>query len=91
MDKHQLSTPIWTKSSYSDNNGGNCVEVALTWMKSSYSDRDGGNCIEVAPGTPDAVPVRDSKDPDGPVLVFPRGGWSSFVAALKDGEFPAVA
>ncbi|MEW2435624.1 DUF397 domain-containing protein [Streptomyces caniferus] len=59
-------------------------------MKSSYSDRDGGNCIEVAPGIPDAVPVRDSKDPHGAVLVFPTGGWSSFVDALKSGEFPAA-
>ncbi|SOE11690.1 protein of unknown function [Streptomyces sp. 2323.1] len=90
MDKHQLSTAIWIKSSYSGNNGGDCIEVALTWMKSSYSDRDGGNCIEVAPGIPDAVPVRDSKDPHGPVLVFPTEGWSSFVGALKSGEFPAA-
>ncbi|WP_239471985.1 DUF397 domain-containing protein [Streptomyces sp. NEAU-S7GS2] len=90
MDRFELGAATWVKSSYSDNNGGNCIEVALTWMKSSYSDRDGGDCIEVAPGIPDAVPVRDSKDPHGPVLVFPTGGWSSFVAALKDGEFPAA-
>ncbi|GFE14851.1 hypothetical protein Sgleb_28980 [Streptomyces glebosus] len=63
---------------------------AVTWAKSSYSGNNGGNCIEVAPGIPDAVPVRDSKDPDGPVLVFPTGGWSSFVAALKNGEFPTA-
>lgn len=88
MGRHELSTVTWTKSSYSGANGGNCIEVALTWIKSSYSHDDGGDCIEVAPGTPDAVPVRDSKDPHGPVLVFPTGGWSSFVAALKGGEFP---
>ncbi|MCF3175945.1 DUF397 domain-containing protein [Streptomyces sioyaensis] len=34
--------------------------------------------------------MRDSKDPHGPVLVFPTGGWSSFVGALKSGEFPAA-
>ena len=90
MDRHELSAATWIKSSYSGANGGNCIEVALTWMKSSYSDDNGGNCIEVAPGIPDAVPVRDSKDPHGPVLVFPTGGWSSFVAALKSGEFPAA-
>nr|WP_285504109.1 DUF397 domain-containing protein [Streptomyces sp. NBRC 13847] len=89
MNRPEFSAAIWTKSSYSGNNGGNCIEVALTWMKSSYSDRDGGNCIEVAPGIPDSVPVRDSKDPNGPVLVFPTGGWSSFVGAVKNGEFPA--
>ncbi|WP_308290119.1 DUF397 domain-containing protein [Streptomyces kronopolitis] len=43
----------------------------------------------MAPGIPDSVPVRDSKDPNGPVLVFPTGGWSSFVGALKNREFPA--
>ncbi|MEV5121578.1 DUF397 domain-containing protein [Streptomyces decoyicus] len=90
MNRPELSAATWTKSSYSGANGGNCIEAALTWMKSSYSDRDGGDCIEVAPGIPDAVPVRDSKDPHGPVLVFPTGGWSSFVGALKSGEFPAA-
>ncbi|RAJ59924.1 uncharacterized protein DUF397 [Streptomyces sp. Amel2xB2] len=38
----------WFKSSYSDNEGGACVEVALDWRKSSYSSGEGGNCIEVA-------------------------------------------
>ncbi|MCE4945832.1 DUF397 domain-containing protein [Streptomyces albulus] len=61
---------------------------STTWVKSSYSDRDGGNCIEVAPGFPGVVPVRDSKDPLGPVLVIPAHGWSSFVAAVKSGGFP---
>ncbi|RXS73788.1 DUF397 domain-containing protein [Streptomyces sp. TM32] len=35
------------------------------------------------------VPVRDSKNPDGPALVFPAGGWSSFVSAVQRGEFTA--
>ncbi|MFG2885483.1 DUF397 domain-containing protein [Streptomyces sp. NPDC048297] len=38
----------WFKSSYSDSEGGNCVEVALNWFKSSYSDSEGGACVEVA-------------------------------------------
>lgn len=58
------------------------------WVKSSYSGDNGGNCIEIAPGTPGAVPVRDSKDPHGPTLVFPAAEWSSFVAAIKNGNFP---
>ncbi|MGW2405284.1 DUF397 domain-containing protein [Streptomyces sp. NPDC001739] len=32
---------------------------------------------------PGVVPVRDSKNADGPVLFFPVGEWSSFVAAVK--------
>ncbi|MFE3769692.1 DUF397 domain-containing protein [Streptomyces sp. CB02959] len=43
----------------------------------------------MAPGFPGVVPVRDSKDPRGPVLVVPVDGWSSFVVAIKGGEFTA--
>ncbi|REK90930.1 DUF397 domain-containing protein [Streptomyces inhibens] len=35
------------------------------------------------------VPVHDSKAPDGPALVFPAGGWTSFVSAVKRGQFSA--
>ncbi|WP_107094763.1 DUF397 domain-containing protein [Streptomyces sp. XY431] len=38
--------------------------------------------------SPDVVPVRDSKDPSGPVLLFPSAAWSSFVSALRDGAIP---
>ncbi|MFB6778977.1 DUF397 domain-containing protein [Streptomyces sp. NPDC056352] len=54
-----------------------------TWHKSSYSGGDGGNCLEVADGHPGVVPVRDSKVPDGPALVFRTAAWSPFVADLK--------
>ncbi|MFF4605804.1 DUF397 domain-containing protein [Streptomyces sp. NPDC001339] len=59
-----------------------------SWFKSSYSN-NGGNCIEVADDFPGMVPVRDSKAPHGPALVFAADGWSSFVAAVKGGEFSA--
>ncbi|WP_078911437.1 DUF397 domain-containing protein [Streptomyces sp. NRRL WC-3742] len=78
----------WRKSSCSSN-GGQCVEVAFRWHKSSHSGPDGGDCIEVASGCPDLVPVRDSKDPHGPVLLFPAAAWTSFVAAVREGELPA--
>ncbi|MFE3769691.1 MULTISPECIES: DUF397 domain-containing protein [unclassified Streptomyces] len=61
---------------------------SATWIKSSYSDDNGGNCVEVAPGFPGVVPVRDSKAPHGPTLVFPEAGWSSFVAVVKGGQLP---
>ncbi|MFD8751301.1 DUF397 domain-containing protein [Kitasatospora sp. NPDC059577] len=57
----------------------------LVWRKSSYSGTNGGNCIEVAPGLPGLIPVRDSKDPDGPVLVFPASAWNSFLCAVRTG------
>lgn len=55
----------------------------LTWVKSSYSDANGGNCIEIAPGYDEIVPVRDSKNPDGPVLVVGRSAWSAFLSAVR--------
>jgi hypothetical protein len=56
------------------------------WHKSSYSGNGGANCVEVARNLPSAVAVRDSKDPDGPVLVFPAVGWQSFMAGIKAGQ-----
>jgi hypothetical protein len=56
----------------------------IRWRKSSYSNADGGNCVEVADGFPDAVPVRDSKSTDGPVLRHSVQAWDRFVDSLKD-------
>ncbi|MDT0441704.1 DUF397 domain-containing protein [Streptomyces johnsoniae] len=58
------------------------------WIASSYSG-SGGQCVEWAPAgavVAGAVPVRDSKDPDGAVLVFPAAGWQAFVAAVGTRE-----
>ncbi|MFD8697028.1 DUF397 domain-containing protein [Kitasatospora purpeofusca] len=60
-----------------------------SWFKSSYSN-NGGECVEVSASFPGAVPVRDSKDPEGPALVFPADAWRSFVAGVQAGEFGNV-
>ncbi|MFC9288198.1 DUF397 domain-containing protein [Streptomyces sp. NPDC057052] len=39
---------MWFKSSYSDGEGGDCVEAAYVWFKSSYSGGEGGDCVEAA-------------------------------------------
>jgi hypothetical protein len=70
------------KSSHSESNG-HCVEVDVPqFRKSSYSFCN-GNCVEVAAGDP--VAVRDSKDPDGPVLTFSPQAWAAFADTLKAG------
>ncbi|MFF3765083.1 DUF397 domain-containing protein [Streptomyces sp. NPDC001922] len=58
------------------------------WRKSSYSNTNGGDCIEVADGLPGIVPVRDSKNPHGPALVFSPASWTSFIDAVKEEAFP---
>ncbi|WKX70995.1 DUF397 domain-containing protein [Streptomyces sp. XD-27] len=87
-----LTAAKWVKSSYSGPEGGECVEFSrtFTWVKSSHSGGDGGECVEFSRALTQAhglVPVRDSKDPDGPALVFSADGWSSFVSAVRRGEF----
>ena len=54
-----------------------------TWHKSSYSGGSGGNCLEVAAGHPAVVPVRDSKNPLGPKLVFRAEAWTAFVEDVR--------
>ncbi|MFK0291507.1 DUF397 domain-containing protein [Streptomyces sp. NPDC090442] len=60
---------------------------AAQWYKSSYSGHNNDDCVEVSNDLPGLVPVRDSKDPHGPALVFPADGWTSFIGALKGGRF----
>jgi len=62
-------------------------DLSVQWRKSSFSD-NGGNCVELGEGIPSVAPVRDSKDPSGPALVFGVEAFASFVQAVKAGEFP---
>ncbi|MDF5756469.1 DUF397 domain-containing protein [Spongiactinospora sp. TRM90649] len=54
------------------------------WVKSSYSGSNGGNCVEVTAAT-GVIAVRDSKDPDGPKLLFTPAEWNTFLHNLKSG------
>ncbi|MBV9022678.1 MAG: DUF397 domain-containing protein [Streptomycetaceae bacterium] len=59
------------------------------WVTSSYSGNGGRDCVEWAPAYVDSgvVPVRDSKDPDGPALTFGPSAWSAFITAVQRHEF----
>ncbi|MEV8452612.1 DUF397 domain-containing protein [Streptomyces sp. NPDC052095] len=62
------------------------------WITSSYSN-NGGSCVEWAPAqvpTTGVVPVRDSKNPHGPVLHTSPAAFTTFVAGVKSGEFGIV-
>lgn len=56
------------------------------WQKSSRSGPSCDNCVEVA-FVDQAIAVRDSKNPTGPVLIFTADEWDAFVGGAKDGEF----
>jgi hypothetical protein len=72
----------WRKSSYSGNNGGQCVEVA-SWRKASYSTNNGGACVEAGVAEAGRVLVRDTTNRDGGSLAFTAEAWRAFAAGLK--------
>jgi hypothetical protein len=53
------------------------------WRKSSYSSQS-GNCVEIATNMPGTVAVRDSKDPQGPILVIGHDDWQALTRQIKD-------
>ncbi|MCF1598666.1 DUF397 domain-containing protein [Streptomyces muensis] len=57
--------------------------TTAVWRKSSYSEGGANDCVEVADGHPGIVPVRDSKVPDGGVLVFGASSWTAFVLGVR--------
>ena len=61
----------------------------LQWRKAAASTAN-GNCVELAP-TQDGVAMRDSKDPDGPVLRLTRQGLAALLASAKAGELDELA
>ncbi|MFF4607970.1 DUF397 domain-containing protein [Streptomyces sp. NPDC001339] len=63
--------------------------TGAAWVKSSYSD-GGQQCVEVAVNLPGLVPVRDSKTPEGPALIFPLAAFAEFINAAAGGKFGAV-
>jgi hypothetical protein len=81
----ELVGATWRKSTFSGPNGGDCVEVAalagVPWRKSTHSGPNGGECVEVALAA-DTTGVRDSKNPDGPALVFTGPTWRGFLSRL---------
>jgi Domain of unknown function (DUF397) len=60
--------------------------MALTenWQVSSFTDR--GNCVEVRQ-IGEAVQVRNSKFPDGPLISYTTTEWKAFLSGAREGEF----
>jgi hypothetical protein len=69
-----------------DTKGPSVDLTRAVWQKSSRSGPFTDNCVEVA-FVGGIIAVRDSKNADGPALVFTPNEWDAFVDGAKDGEF----
>jgi len=65
---------------------GEFEPASLAWRKSSYST-DGGECVETAVLLDRRIALRDSKQPDGAILLYTPAEWSAFIQGAKAGEF----
>ncbi len=60
-------------------------EPRATWRKSSRSSQEGDTCVEVA-GLHATVGVRDSTEPEGPVLHVGRDVLTRLLERIKTGQ-----
>ncbi|MEW9527365.1 DUF397 domain-containing protein [Microbispora sp. NPDC049125] len=60
--------------------------AGAVWHKAARSNTVGNQCVEVAL-LHDGIAVRDSKNPDGPKLMFTSTEWEAFLDGVKEGEF----
>lgn len=59
----------------------------LAWQKSRRSNPS-GNCVELAK-LPDGagIAVRNSRDPQGPALIYTFAEIAAFIEGARDGDF----
>ncbi|WP_228816640.1 DUF397 domain-containing protein [Nocardia transvalensis] len=62
----------------------------LAWRKSTFSNPS-GNCVELADLANGLVAMRNSRDPEGAVLVYTRPEIDAFLRGAKSGEFDDLA
>jgi len=63
--------------------------VQPKWIKAQRSQGQ-TNCVEVARVDADTVAVRNSKNPDGPVLRFTQAEWEAFLDGMAKREFDSI-
>jgi hypothetical protein len=67
-------------------NGVRASSLDVRWLKSRHSNAE-GNCVEVAALAEGGVAMRNSRDPNGPALIYTPAEVAAFLAGVRDGEF----
>lgn len=61
--------------------------LGVTWQKSRRSNPS-GNCVELAKlPHGGGIAVRNSRDPDGPALIYTLAEVEAFILGARDGDF----
>ena len=71
-------------------NGMPASALGVRWIKSRRSNPN-GECVEMARLPGDEVAVRNSRNPEGPALVFPRSAVAALIRGIRDGELEDLA
>ena len=58
----------------------------VAWQKSKRSNPS-GNCVELAPLPGGGIAVRNSRDPNGPALIYTPEEIAAFILGARDGDF----
>jgi hypothetical protein len=58
----------------------------VTWQKSARSNPS-GNCVEFAALPGGGAAVRNSRDPEGPALIYTPAEIEAFILGVRDGDF----
>jgi hypothetical protein len=64
------------------------VRENLSWLKARSSTAN-GHCLEIAAAVGN-IAIRDSKDPDGPILVYSPPEFRAFLDGARNGEFDSL-
>ena len=68
-------------------NGMSATDLdGVSWQKSRISNSQ-GNCVEIAALPDGGAAVRNSRDPQGPALIYTRAEMQALILGVKDGEF----
>lgn len=60
--------------------------LGALWRKSSASNSQGA-CVELASLETGELAVRNSRNPDGPVLIYTQDEIAALIQGIKSGEF----
>lgn len=72
-------------------NGMSALELpVLVWTKAQASSPQ-GNCVEMAQLADKSVAVRNSRFPDGPVLIYTAAEIAALLTGVREGDFDHLA